>query len=226
MGTSSFLPFHNYRFFTEQMDYQLDSLPLVRNDTRNIFQKRGMYFIHLNLNSLLSKIDKICYIAKLINATVIGLSKTNLGNTVLISELEIEGHGLVKSNRSRRGGGVACFVKNSISYNRKPNFCINIDSIFIEIFLSKSKPVLIGILYRSPNQYNFVNCLERTFGETNLFESHESYLLGDININLKPKDKEIFRQKSSNNINKEMIYCTRKKSYPNSINIMRFLFAQ
>ena len=70
------------------------------------------------------KIDEIRYIVKLTNATVIGLSETKLDNTVLSSELEIEGYGLVRSDRSRRGGGVASFVKNSISYNWKPNFAL------------------------------------------------------------------------------------------------------
>ena len=132
-----------------------------------------MHFIHLNISSILPKIDEIRYIAKLTNATVIGLSE------------------------------------NSISYNRKPNFCINTESIFIEIFLPKSKPVLIGILYRPPAKYDFVNCLERTFSYTNVFESQECYLLGDININLQRKDKEIFRHKPANTINKEIPHLTR-----------------
>ena len=106
-----------------------------------------MHFIHLNINSILPKIDEIRYIAKLTNATVIGLSETKLDNAVLSGELEIDKYDLVRSDRSRRRGGVACFVKNFISYNRKPNFCINIESIFIETFLPKSKPVQIGILY-------------------------------------------------------------------------------
>ena len=55
------------------MDYHLDSLPEISNDASNIFQKRGMHFIHLNINSLLSKIDELCYTAKLENATVNGL---------------------------------------------------------------------------------------------------------------------------------------------------------
>ena len=95
----------------------------------------------MNNHSILPKIDEIRYIAKLTNATVIGLSETKLDNTVLSSELETEGYGynLVRSDRSRRGRGVACFVKNSVSYNRKPNFCINTESIFMNIFLSKSK---------------------------------------------------------------------------------------
>ena len=202
------LPFHKYSFSTKRMDYQLDSLSVVSNDAWKIFQKSGMHFIRLNINSILPKIDEIRYITKLTNATVIGLSETKLDNTVLSSELEIEGYDLVRSDRSRRRGGVACFVENSISCNRKSNFCINTESIFIDIFLPKSKPVLIGILYRPPDKYDFVNCVERTFSDTNVFEFQECYLLGDININLQLKDKEILRHKPANTINKEILHLT------------------
>ena len=203
------LPFHNCSFSTERMDYQLDPLSIISNDAWNIFQKGGMQLIHLNINSILSKIDEICYMAKLTNATAIGLSETKLENIVLSSELEIEGHDLVRSDQSQREGGGVCFVKNSVSYNRKPNFCINTEDIFIEIFLPKSKPGLNGILYRPPDKYDFANCLERTFSETNVFEAQECYLLGDININLQSKDKEIFRHKPANTINKEILHLMR-----------------
>ena len=83
------LPINNCSFSTERMGYQLDPLSTVSNDAWNIFQKRGMYFIHLNINSILPKIDEIRYIAKLTNATVIGLSETKLDNTVLSRELGI-----------------------------------------------------------------------------------------------------------------------------------------
>ena len=69
------LPFHNSSFSTERMDYQFDPLFVVGNDAWNIFQKRSMHFIHLNINSILPKIDEICYVAKLTTATVIGLSE-------------------------------------------------------------------------------------------------------------------------------------------------------
>ena len=191
------------------MDYQLDPLSVVSNDAWNIFQKRGMHFIHLNINSILPKTDEIRYIAKLTNATIIGLSETKFGNAVLSSELEIKGYDLVRFDRSQRGLGVTCFVKNSILYNWKPNFCVNTESIFIEICLTKFKPVLIGILHRPPDKYDFVNCLGCTFSNTNVFESQECCLLGDININLQPNDKEIFRHNPADTINKEIPYLTR-----------------
>ena len=70
-----------------------------------------MQFIHLNVNSFPSKIDKIYYIAKLANSAVIGWRETKFDNTVLSSEHEIAGYDLVSFNSSRRRS-VACFVKN------------------------------------------------------------------------------------------------------------------
>ena len=136
-----------------------------------------MHFIHLNINSLLSKIDETSYIAKLANTTVTGLNETKLDNTVLNCELDIEEYDLVRSDQPQRGGRVAYFPKNTILYNRKPNYCNNTESMFIEILLTKSKPVLIDILYRPPDRNDFVNFQERTFSNTNFIEPHECYFL-------------------------------------------------
>ena len=46
------------------MVYQSGSLAEISKGISNIFQKRDMHFIHLNVNSHLSKIDGIDYIAK------------------------------------------------------------------------------------------------------------------------------------------------------------------
>ena len=98
-----------------------------------------MHFIHLNVSSLQFKIDAIRSIAELKNATVIGLRETKHYNIVLNSEMETEEYELARSDRSRKEGDVTCFVKSSISYNRKYNFYINVNSIFIEIFLNPNQ---------------------------------------------------------------------------------------
>ena len=72
-------------------------------------KKRGMHFIHININSLLPKIIEVCYIANITNVSIIGISETNLDETIWSSELEVNGYDLVKLNRSRRGGGVAFY---------------------------------------------------------------------------------------------------------------------
>ena len=41
----------------------------------SVFNSRGLYFIHLNVNSLLPKIDELINIAKLSNAAVTGITE-------------------------------------------------------------------------------------------------------------------------------------------------------
>ena len=58
----------------------------------NVFNSRGLHFIHLNVNSLLPKIDKFRNIAKLSNAAVIGISESKLDDSVLSSEVHIDNY--------------------------------------------------------------------------------------------------------------------------------------
>ena len=98
--------------------------------------------------------------------------------------------------RFRRGGGVTCFVKNSIWYNQKLNFYINTEGIFIEILLTIYQPVLVNFLCRPPDKHDFVYCLEWTFDDGNVFEIQECYLLCDININLQLKNRSTHQRSS------------------------------
>ena len=42
---------------------------------------------------------------------------------------DIEYYDLIRIDRSGRVGGVACYVRKSISYNQESRFCPNIESI-------------------------------------------------------------------------------------------------
>ena len=50
-----------------------------------------MHFIHININSLLPKIDEVRYIANITNASIIGISETKLDETISSSELQVDG---------------------------------------------------------------------------------------------------------------------------------------
>ena len=58
----------------------------------------------------------------------------------------IEGCNVIRMDLSSRGGGAGCSIQKSLSHNHKPGFFPNFESIFIDIFLSKSKPVLVGVI--------------------------------------------------------------------------------
>ena len=68
-----------------------------------VFKKRGLHFVHININSLLPKIDELRYIAKLSEAAVIGISESKLDDSVLSSEIQIENYDLIRSDRNRHG---------------------------------------------------------------------------------------------------------------------------
>ena len=55
------------------------------------FYLRGLHFIHLNVNSLLPKIDKLRNIAKLSKVAAIGIiSKSKLDDSGFSSEMNIQ----------------------------------------------------------------------------------------------------------------------------------------
>ena len=139
-------PCHDCNFSGDGFYYKPNSLS--ENESRNewnIFRKRGMHFIHININSLLSKIDEGRYVANIKNASIIGISETKLDETIWSNELEVDGYDLVRFDQSRRGRGVACCIESSIAYSYKESFCSNTGSIFVDIFcLNLSQSYLLS----------------------------------------------------------------------------------
>ena len=137
------------------------------------FRSRGLRFIHLNINNLLAKIEELRYIAKSINASVIGICEPKLNATVLEQEISLDNYKILRCGRNRHGGDVACYVRNHLSYNILSVFPSEIENIFFEILLPNSKPiavVLLEVLINNMNKIDSVN--------------NEIYILGDFNINL------------------------------------------
>ena len=79
----------------------------------NIFKSRGLHFIHLNISSLLPKIEELRIIAKSTNAAIIGISESKLDESVLELEIEIDDYKILRCDRNRHGGGVACYIRNN-----------------------------------------------------------------------------------------------------------------
>ena len=79
------------------------------------FLKKGLHILHLNINSLLSKLDEIRFIAKQSNASAIGISESKPDSSILSSELDTDEYDLIRLDRSRRGGGVGCYIRKSLS---------------------------------------------------------------------------------------------------------------
>ena len=64
-------------------------------DEWNIFKHRGLHFFHLNINSLLLRINEVRPTAKLTNAAEVGISEFNLDNFELTFEIQINFYDLL-----------------------------------------------------------------------------------------------------------------------------------
>ena len=124
--------------------------PTQISETWSVFKKRGLHFVHLNKNSLPSKIEELRQIAKITNSAVIGLSEIKLDKTIFDSEISIPNYSLIKKDRNRKDGGVACYIRSDICVN-SPNYLSDeIENISFDLLLPKTKPISIVIAYKSP----------------------------------------------------------------------------
>ena len=75
------------------------------------------------------------------------------------------------------GGGVACYIRNDLSYNNLSVFTGEIKNIFFEILLPNSKPMLVGTIYRPPSQNNFLELLNSNMNKINSVDNKFSVTL-------------------------------------------------
>jgi len=76
--------------------------------------RSGLGFIHMNVRSLLPKLDLVRILAENTSADVIVISETWLKKTVSDNAIDIDGYTVYRTDRPNRGGGVAIYVKDSL----------------------------------------------------------------------------------------------------------------
>ena len=105
----------------------------------NVLKLKQLHLIHLNINSLLPKIDKLRYIANSSKSVVIVISVSKLDESALQLEIQISNYDLLRRDRNSNGGGVASYIRSDISYIQKQYFPEEIENIFFEILLPSSQ---------------------------------------------------------------------------------------
>ena len=102
--------------------------------------------IHLNINSVLSKIEELRVIAKKSKAAVIGITESKLNAAVLNGEINIDGYEALRSDRNRHGGGVVRYVRNDSSFSVRSDFSDEIENIIFDLLLPRTKAYCSGDL--------------------------------------------------------------------------------
>ena len=168
-------------------DVSLNPGPIQRStDTSSTIweslNKKGLHFLHINLNSLLSKKDEIRCIAKKTKTAIIGITESKLEHTVPDSEVNFSGYHILLCDRNRNVGGVAFYIRKDLCFSTRTLHCKEIKNLVFDILLPKLKPFTIGVSYKPPNQAEFIDLMVEIFSNLKL-KDNEIYLLGDFNSN-------------------------------------------
>lgn len=150
----------------------------------------GLSIIHLNCRSLLAHFNNIeNYLLSLKNTfDIIALSETWLKDSQDIKQFNMDGFTIYSNPRKHKcGGGVAIYVNENFDCNLNVDLtsCIEncMESIAVEIKLSRDKSLLVQCIYRAPNtdlelfNTKFEEILDRVM-------SKSSFICGDFNLDL------------------------------------------
>ena len=78
-------------------------------------KRNGLKIAFLNIVSLRKHRRKLEIVLKDNDIDIIGLSETRLDETVRDSDVNINGYNIYRNDRNTNGGGVAIYVKESLS---------------------------------------------------------------------------------------------------------------
>ena len=125
-------------------DNNLNPGPVTRHELSNpkfeAFNIKGLHLIH----------------PKFSNAGVIEITETKSDNTIYDSKVTIDGYSIVRNDRNRKDGGVACYIRSNIFYSRKTCLSDNLENIIIDLLFPKTKPIYVRIFYKPPTQTRYL----------------------------------------------------------------------
>lgn len=156
---------------------------------------KGLHIMHLNVRSLLPKLDEIRMMVCNRQVSVMCFTETWLDESVSDTEIEIENFVVLRNDRNRNGGGVCVYIKADICFNHRTEMMHDlIEAVWVDIRLTKSKPLLIGAVYRPPSQNNFFQLLEESFFSLGKDSKKvELILIGDVNTDVSNKGHGMYK---------------------------------
>ena len=129
------------------------NIPSVVRNEFDFPSKRGLRISHLNVRSIIHKIDSIRLMLKDKPFDVFSVSETWLNSDIPDSELAIEGYSFTRQDRiDRKGGGCMVYVRENLPYCIRPDLLDKtIESCVIEINCPKCKTIFLWNVYRAPD---------------------------------------------------------------------------
>ena len=148
-------------------------------------KQRGFEMAFLNIVSLPKRFDEINFTMSNKFLDIMSFSETRVNSTIPDSMIHIDGYDIIRKDRSRNGGGVCIYLRNTINYQIRHDLSPPVlEAICIEISKPHSRPFIVVTVYRPPDSSpDFFIHLENLLKKIDN-ENKEIYILGDLNCDL------------------------------------------
>ena len=169
---------------------------LVTGNRFDCFKRKGLHFVHLNARSMYHKLSELKLLVMKSNLAVLSITESWLDSSYTDTSIKIDGYNLIRRDRDTYAGGICMYIREDLAYNPRVDLQNqNLEDLWVEILLPKTKPIIIGTCYKAPNNNNLNECLENTLDIVN--PENDIYVLGDFNICL-TGDKSNYRKSYTN----------------------------
>jgi exonuclease III len=151
--------------------------------------KKGQKFGHLNINSIIGKIDELRIFLMQHSFLFCGITETKLNKIDSTTEFNIEGYRLFRfdrETRDTRGGGSCFYIKDDITF-----LPLQYDVLFpheteiniVQLFPPFSRPIIVILVYNPPHvqKQQFIEAFESLLHLV-IRDNVEYIVLGDLNI--------------------------------------------
>ncbi|KAK0133577.1 hypothetical protein N1851_030903 [Merluccius polli] len=176
-------PYDNHQAtYSCRRNVQPNPGPFLKNiSTLDEFRARsGLGILHLNVRSLLPKIDTIKIWVQTTETDILVLSETWLNKSVSDKDICINGYNVFRCDRPKKGGGVAIYIKNKFHATLLSSISISKQFEFLALKLDfqQGKSVTVMGCYRPPSA-----CSEALSSLNNCVSGLNSgELVGDLNL--------------------------------------------
>ena len=147
---------------------------------------KGFTGAHLNINSLVSKIDFVTQLVQNSAIDILALSETTIDSSISDSEIEIQNYSIMRRDQTRKGGGVCLFVSNSLKPRRRTDLEVVSDRsqfeyVWIQVEFCQNRSSLVCCCYRPPhgNVNDFISQFTAMM-EAELDFSDDIIIIGNI----------------------------------------------
>ena len=147
---------------------------------------RNLKIMYTNADSLVNKMSNLEILCQCQDPDIVAITEVNPKNARLpLRENEIHLNGYtVFTNLTEEGRGVALYIRDSLTVSKFESSVGYRDSVWVDVSVSKSRPLRIGTIYRSPNNSEemneaLLNHIRRVCIETQ--NDRDMVIMGDFN---------------------------------------------